>query len=1062
VYLMEQGETISFEVRTDSMPITVPGDSLFTRVILHRVFDPNLDPDPEMIRVRLYKIDANQGRQVIFEDTITQDMTAPESSPYGEPLAFIPDGEIELLQVENGLPAQYGVEISVLDGGPVSFARDLVDERGVVASDVSIGLQLLSDRTLTFIDLNFDAPPLLTGHGNDIPETPTHWTVGGSDLISFTAPVDGVIREIEIPHLGDPLKDADVETVRFVLTAPDGTTTAATVQDDFNADADPLGPARTVVFDPPLAVTKYNAAGETNVYTLTVEALDPVYTSGPVIAWEGSWDDPVPWAVCPLPDDMQYSDDLPSGLSSYTCGGISMYNSYYQGIQLWMAAEDNDQKYHAITNALDQADYFVITSNRFYDSLSRIPQRWPMTLAFYDALFAGDAGFELIKTFESHPELGPFYIRDQVLPTDDLPADVLDLLNEHWEVEEAFHVYDHPVVMVFRKTDDYTPEKLRAILNSVSLTSINEAGFAYLADPNPVGVIPWGAKEAGEAKNFQQLSATKWETQTEGGTWSELFDLASAINRSEVMAVIVWWLLMVFVGWITWPLLFVMFPALPDRGFPAAKITGWLIVAWLAWVGGTLNILTWTRPGLAILLVLLAALSLAFIWRRRAEYVQYISTHRLHILAMEALTLLLFGGFLWVRAGNPDLWHGSFGGEKPMDFAYFNGVLRSTVFPPLNPWASGEYINYYYFGYVIVGAPVKLIGLDPAVAYNLIIPTLYALTGIGVFSVAYNWVRSRATTPGVPHPPAPSPSTERGSQAGMSDVVGTGLQTRPHEAGIVHDDNPVGVILVAERQLPLAANTESREFTESAESGGAYIELTSVDAPLQHDPESLTVQSPPLHRIERGPGGEVSRMERAATEVAQRGEVAENRESRRLAGRLPHGSAWTAGLLALLLAMVLGNLGTFYVMFTNVAKLGGYERGLLYHQQRTQDLEAERTEIYADFYNEELEKFRDEHGREPDAGEANVITLDAQIKTDDYIDEQANHPPIYKLWAYELGNIRDQVGAFFDGLGKVIDGAELPMASHRWHWGPTRIISELPDNAGGGAIAEMPYFTFLY
>ena len=66
-----------------------------------------------------------------------------------------------------------------------------------------------------------------------------------------------------------------------------------------------------------------------------------------------------------------------------------------------------------------------------------------------------------------------------------------------------------------------------------------------------------------------------------------------------------------------------------------------------------------------------------------------------------------------MRLTNPDLWHPYMGGEKPMDFAYFNGVLRSTVFPPIDPWHAGGYINYYYFGYVIVGSPVLLLGMMP-------------------------------------------------------------------------------------------------------------------------------------------------------------------------------------------------------------------------------------------------------------------------------------------------------------------------------------------------------------
>ncbi|MFN8528198.1 MAG: DUF2298 domain-containing protein [Anaerolineae bacterium] len=88
------------------------------------------------------------------------------------------------------------------------------------------------------------------------------------------------------------------------------------------------------------------------------------------------------------------------------------------------------------------------------------------------------------------------------------------------------------------------------------------------------------------------------------------------------------------------------------------------------------------------------------------------------------------------------MWHPAYGGEKPMDFAYFNGVLRSTIFPPIDPWNSGGFINYYYFGFVIVETPVLLLKMVPAVAYNLILPTLFAATGIGAFSVAFSAVNA--------------------------------------------------------------------------------------------------------------------------------------------------------------------------------------------------------------------------------------------------------------------------------------------------------------------------------
>jgi YYY domain-containing protein len=102
--------------------------------------------------------------------------------------------------------------------------------------------------------------------------------------------------------------------------------------------------------------------------------------------------------------------------------------------------------------------------------------------------------------------------------------------------------------------------------------------------------------------------------------------------------------------------------------------------------------------------------------------------------------LIIFLFSLSVRLGNPDLWHPWLGGEKPMEFAFFNAVLKSVHFPPLHPWFSGHYINYYYYGYVIAAVPTKLLGVMPSIAFNLILPSWFAMTGIGVFSAGYNLI----------------------------------------------------------------------------------------------------------------------------------------------------------------------------------------------------------------------------------------------------------------------------------------------------------------------------------
>jgi uncharacterized membrane protein len=94
--------------------------------------------------------------------------------------------------------------------------------------------------------------------------------------------------------------------------------------------------------------------------------------------------------------------------------------------------------------------------------------------------------------------------------------------------------------------------------------------------------------------------------------------------------------------------------------------------------------------------------------------------------------------FVGIRVLNPDLWQPWNGGEKLMDIAYLNACLRGAYFPPYDPYFAHGYLNYYYYGQFLVSIVTRLTGIKATVAFNLAVPTLFALTVSSAFSIGYS------------------------------------------------------------------------------------------------------------------------------------------------------------------------------------------------------------------------------------------------------------------------------------------------------------------------------------
>lgn len=131
----------------------------------------------------------------------------------------------------------------------------------------------------------------------------------------------------------------------------------------------------------------------------------------------------------------------------------------YAMIELPVFDAETAQKWATMEAGLEQADYLVIASRRGYGSLGRWASRYPRTVAYYQRLFEGEMGYELVACFDRHPRLGPLVFADD--PTAELPFSLPDECREEsglrlpiGRLDESLVVYDHPRVLVFKAEED--------------------------------------------------------------------------------------------------------------------------------------------------------------------------------------------------------------------------------------------------------------------------------------------------------------------------------------------------------------------------------------------------------------------------------------------------------------------------------------------------------------------------------------------------------------------------------------------------------------------------------
>jgi hypothetical protein len=94
--------------------------------------------------------------------------------------------------------------------------------------------------------------------------------------------------------------------------------------------------------------------------------------------------------------------------------------------------------------------------------------------------------------------------------------------------EEQFTVYDHPKALIYRKTDDYNRERVRAMLSD----GIDWNNIPYWLNPRDVP----GWKRTNQQQNDLMLTEAQRQVQEQGGTWASATRVGQPLADPHLVA----------------------------------------------------------------------------------------------------------------------------------------------------------------------------------------------------------------------------------------------------------------------------------------------------------------------------------------------------------------------------------------------------------------------------------------------------------------------------------------------------------------------------------------------
>jgi len=200
----------------------------------------------------------------------------------------------------------------------------------------------------------------------------------------------------------------------------------------------------------------------------------------------------------------------------------------------------------------------------------------------------------------------------------------------------------------------------------------------------------------------------------------------------QVAYVIVWWLVLMVIGLISFPLVSRVCGKLPDKGYSISKLVGLLFLTYITWMLSSLHVMPFGYVSIWISLLLLAALSL-YLGRKNLRLAEW---PRKQIIISESIFTVAFVLFIVIMVLRPDIYFNNV--DHFLDFAFMGTIIRGDYFPPVDPWLAGESIPYYYGGHLLSAILTVFTRVPPSIAFNIAVAMFFALAVNASYGLGYN------------------------------------------------------------------------------------------------------------------------------------------------------------------------------------------------------------------------------------------------------------------------------------------------------------------------------------